>query len=63
MSADWTKWAIFVAVASPLLWLLARGAGGQLSAWLVTALVVAIGVRAVFRSQRFDPERYRARRR
>jgi hypothetical protein len=63
MTTDWTKWALVVAAASPVLWLLARGAGGQVSAWLVTALVVGIGVRAVFRSQRFDPDRYRARRR
>ena len=42
---------------------LASGAGGHVSAWLLTALVAAIGIRAVFRSQRFDPDRYRARRR
>lgn len=63
MGTDWTKWALVAAIGFPLLLLIASGAGGQVSAWLITALVVSIGVRAVFRSQRFDPDRYRERKR
>jgi hypothetical protein len=58
---DWTKWALVAAIGFPLLLLVASGGGSHVGGWLVTALVVAIGVRAVFRSQRFDPDRYRRR--
>jgi membrane protein implicated in regulation of membrane protease activity len=61
MTTDWTRWALVVAVGLPLLWLLASGAATQAGAWLITALVAAIGIRAVFRSRRFEPERYRER--
>jgi hypothetical protein len=63
MGTDWTKWAIVVAVGGPVLWLLATGAAGHAGAWLITALVASIGIRAVLRGKRFDPDRYRAKRR
>jgi hypothetical protein len=63
VNTDWTRWAIVVAVGLPLLWFLSSGALTHTGAWLIVALTAAIGIRAVLRARRFDPDKYRGRRR